>query len=77
MNAENMPKIIERMSWTPQQAEGYIGYTTSNRPNYFVTAYVSKSGKFYSFAILPHYLLDEFEYDPVKIKTDWDQIVRK
>lgn len=44
---------------------------------YLVKGYVDHRGKLVDWVVLPAYIIEKFfEHDPVKIKTDWDQIVR-
>lgn len=75
----NLPKILA----APHITEKYYNYGVktylAQKSNwYFITGYVDHRGDMKDFTVLPQYILDDnFEYDPVKIKTDWDQIVRK
>lgn len=78
IDAETLPKI--------QQFENdlhiYINskelYLKNRNYWYLVRGYVDERGRVSDYAILPEYLVKQhFDYDPIKIKTDWDQIVRK
>ena len=43
-----------------------------------VRGWTSPRGEHKPWTVLPWYIIDElYEYDPVKIQSDWDQIVRK
>lgn len=51
---------------------------SSTKSWYFVRGYVLRGGPYVGDTILPAYVVEQlFEHDPNKIKTDWDQIVRK
>lgn len=53
-------------------------YVRSARPWYFVRGYVNSSGALEPWAVFPEDILRRsYDYDPDKIHTDWDQIVRK
>lgn len=75
---ENMPQILESVS--PKDPDvHYINTFLANRAEWYViTGYVSRFGKFHDWVILPAYVLvSNYEYDKDKIRTTWDQIVRK
>jgi hypothetical protein len=77
---DNMPKIEEHLNDENPTIPWMITElnANSNRDWYFVTGYVKRSGEFINWTILPAYVVENnFEYDPDKINTDWDQIVRK
>ena len=78
ISEENMPKIEKEAPTRPYLIESVRSYLGLSADWYFVTGYVDHKGRFKPSTVLPAYIIDEnFEYDPVKIKTDWDQIVRK
>lgn len=79
ISAENIPKILEDSSLAPFESEYLEMYLRRPTPWYFVRGYVPQRGEWKrGFTVLPAYIFPEnFEYDPVKIQTDWDQIVRK
>lgn len=78
ITSNNMPKILEAHH-TPNEDEfDYDLFMRYKNPWYIVTGYVNRYGYVKDFAILPAYEIENnYEHDPVKIKYDWDQIVRK
>lgn len=77
---ENIPEIEQtvlplQMYTSPVDLDMFA----EHRGDWFiVTQYVSEYGEVADWKIIPKLVLDRsFEYDPVKIRTDWDQIVRK
>lgn len=76
INEENMPKIRERITVDSELANA-MTYLRMPKIWFVVTGFVTESGKYFPYAVLPAYMLkNDFDYDPVKIQTDWDQIVR-
>jgi hypothetical protein len=77
----NLPKLLANHHMTEKYYNyGIKTYLTqkSNNKWYYISGYVDTRGVLKDFAVLPQYILDDnFEYDPIKIKTDWDLIVRK
>lgn len=79
INDENMSKIadLEILTETRLNAIGGV-YGTARTTFYFVRGYTELNHLFRDWGVLPAYVLERsFEYDPIKIKTNWDQIVRK
>jgi hypothetical protein len=75
---ENLPKILEHQQTVTLPHLYEEVYLESSRPWYYVRGFVGEGGKFAEWACLPEYVLvRDFEFDPHKIKSDWDQIVRK
>jgi hypothetical protein len=79
ISKENLPKIweVEGLSLTDCQ-------TIENISDHnvawwvFITGYVDSRGGVHEYTWLPEYILQRnHEFDSEKIKTDWDQIVRK
>lgn len=78
LNIDNLPKIIQRIPDSDTGDSLVPTYLNSSRRWYVVTGYVTRSGKYFDWTIIPAYVIEtHFEYDKDKIKTDWDQIVRK
>lgn len=75
ISEETLPKIVETHGLT--QAEIDWLPKCINKDRYFVTGFVDLRGQVWPWIFLPRYLLKNFEHDEEKIKTDWDQIVRK
>jgi len=74
----NLGQIWERFEAPEPDKFDYGLWLHTTEPYYYVSGYVGHSGTPQPFAILPKHQLDKyFEYDPVKIQNDWDQIVRK
>jgi hypothetical protein len=75
----NLPKLLENHHMTESYYNhGLKPYLTQESNWYYISGFVNARGVLKDFAILPQYFLDrDFEYDPIKIKTDWDLIVRK
>lgn len=79
LNEENLQKIFD-LDPTLNETDKHGIEVYINRPQrwYYIRGYVSSRGGVPTTSILPQYTLDkEFEYNPVKIQTDWDLIVRK
>lgn len=75
---ENLPKILEHQQTVTFPHLYEEVYLKSARSWYYVRGYVAENGKFVEWACIPEYVLvEKFEFDPYKIDTDWDQIVRK
>lgn len=82
ITTENMPKIQECEALQKHNEDTLNAYLANYEKRgkrwYAIRGYVTRQGRVQDFAILPAYVFEnEFEYDPDKIKTDWDQIVRK
>lgn len=74
---ENMPKI-KAANLDPAAEILTIPALTSTAKWYMVTGYYQRGGRWIGDTMIPAYILETlFDYNPVKIKTDWDQIVRK
>jgi len=75
---ENAAKIEESGFTAIRPMHTIEVYMSNHKDWYLVSGYVGEDGYFQDYAVLPQYILDDnFEYDPTKIQTDWDQIVRK
>lgn len=75
---ENMEKILEgRTHDLDIKTAGWLT-TLFNKKWCFVSGYVDRRGAVHSWSVLPiAYIERYFEYDPLKIRSDFDQIVRK
>jgi hypothetical protein len=70
--------IERRMNFVGEETDPYWKvYLESKETWYFISGFVTETGKFVEWAAMPEYMMIAFEYDHGKIKTDWDQIVRK
>lgn len=77
IKSENVPKIRES-GLSDDLLVAMVIALTSRKNWYAVTGYIKRNGEFIGSTVLPAFVIEEhFEYDPDKIKTDWDQIVRK
>lgn len=78
ISEDNLKKILESDS-VPHENRTALEYFLRHREDwYIITGYVTRFGSFESYAILPGYVFrPTFDYDPEKIKTEWNQIVRK
>lgn len=78
---ENRSEIEAHNLSLPEREDDVFDYTIyQNRTSnwYYVSGYVSPTGEYVPWVTMPEYILrQDFEYDPFKIETDWDQIVRK
>ena len=77
---ENLPKIQEAQADMNDVDFDLDLYLKSPKTWYTIRGYVGPFGRVWThnLAVLPKNVFDEcYEYDPVKIRTDWDQIVRK
>lgn len=75
ISSENLDKITEAVELTENDTE-FIK-TCFYKSRYFVTG-VESGGIMLPWIFLPEYKLRRnYQYDAAKIKTDWDQIVRK
>jgi len=77
VSSDNLPKIV-----SPELPDLYAKNCTVvlrlSTQWYLVQGYVDSAGKYFEWTLLPAYIIEKhFEYDPTKIQTDWDQIVRK
>lgn len=72
---ETLPKILDEPNLTDFDIASLKMFVDKNY--YCFTGYVTKKGKFVPFIILPQIFMKAFEYDEEKIKTTWDQIVRR
>ena len=75
---KNLPEIIDNSSLT--DAEQQIMENLADKPRtwYFVSGYIDAFGRYFSWTILPKFVLDaRFDYDPIYASYHWDQIVRK
>lgn len=78
ISEENMPKIQEVLDTSVRPLHTVDMYIRHPADWYFIQGYIPYIGAPEPLAILPGYVFEtNFEYDPDKIKTDWDQIVRK
>ena len=78
ITSENLPKITEESSSDYADRKTMDTYLALSERWYAITGYTSQFGEFFPLTVLQQYILDHsFQYDPVKIQSDWDQIVRK
>lgn len=78
ISEENVSKIDQVEFLTDKDKTAVRQYLRSKFCWYFVRGYIGVRGELHDWTVIPHYLLRQsFEYDPDKIITDWDQIVRK
>lgn len=75
---ENMPEILNSLPQIREENVMLDMYARHTRDWFIIRGFVPHIGSMTDWAILPAYILKlKYEYDPNKIKTDWDQIVRK
>ena len=80
ISEENLPKINEDQEKYPESLAHFFPDPYLNHPKnwYYVSGYYSEGRGDISWAAFPEYfLVKKYEFDPTKIQTDWDQIVRK
>lgn len=76
ISEENMPKILESRDDLSGSTTRWLA-TLFEKQWWFITGYVDLKGAVHDWSVLPaSYTTRYFEYDPIKIQTDWDQIVR-
>lgn len=78
INDESIAKIVAT-SDLPSDVYLSLAMFNHNRNKwYLIRGYINLRGAYEPWAFLPSYILSSrYEFDPVKIQTDWDQIVRK
>lgn len=79
ISAENLPKIREHQESLSTSHSHTLSrvYLNSRKEWYYIRGVLDGSLN-PSWSAIPKYVLDKtYEYDPIKIQTDWDQIVRK
>lgn len=77
---ENMAKIVESNGLTEKDKASIGRYYARNQRHtwYFIRGYVTQRGKHIDWCVLPAANFEHgFEFSPEKIRTDWDQVVRK
>jgi len=75
---ESMPKIISRERAHLNLQDLVFLQTCIGKNRYFVSGYYDGRGRLGTWMMMPQHVLDKsYEYDPAKIQTDWDQIIRK
>lgn len=78
INSDNLEKISQVYDISEKDMAEIRIFTISSLKWYLVRGYVSLRGEPQDWVILPEYIIhNKYEYDPEKIDTDWDQIVRK
>jgi len=80
ISEENLPKIKEHQNSLHSLDERLYArpYHTSPVNWYYVRGYVDQKGTLVSWTCFPEELFNRlFESNAEKVKTDWDQIVRK
>lgn len=80
ISEKNLPIIKEHQDeLSPSLGHFYDKpYLASLVDWYYIRGYVTEKGALESWAAYPEeYFTRKFDYNPEKIKTDWDQIVRK
>ncbi len=77
-NKDNLEKIVESGALDEMQIEAVKRYyIPDSRDEVFITGYVNRRGRVMPWAVLPMLIFKQsFDYDPIKIQTDWDIIVR-
>lgn len=75
ISEQNMDKILERVTPTPERHPDFNFYLKRERKYYVITGYVTEMGRVIDWVVLPDFLLKHYEHDKNKIETDWDQIV--
>lgn len=74
---QNMPKIRQYEKMSDEDKANLELYLRSPKVWYLVTGYVPRRGPLIDWIILPANILDKcYDYNPLRIKTNWDQIVR-
>lgn len=78
INDKTLEKITTSRNLTDSRLQSLLIYSKAVSRYFYVSGWVSRRGGVPKDTILPLYVLDEnFNLDEVKIKTDWDLIVRK
>lgn len=79
ISEDNMPTIIDSVKSNPESNELNLEtFLASARDWYFLTGYVPSTGGYSEWGILPAYIFEnDFEYNPVDIKTQFDQTFRR
>lgn len=77
-NEANLPKILKTYGITVEEVQG-LSNVFMHRDYVFMTGVVfSDNAPYRDWAILPMFAFAKnYEFDPDKIQTDWDQIVPK
>lgn len=77
-NSENLSKVLTHQESLERTSPIYPDVFFKHHADwYYVQGYINERGQLIDWAIIPAYVLaDNYEYDPVKIQTDWDQIVK-
>lgn len=76
LTEDNFPKILLTPTLSIAKAQA-ISELYFHRNYIFVAGYVDHFGRVTGWDIIPEFVFKKFfDYDPEKIKTDWDQIVR-
>lgn len=74
---ENMPKIRQSEVLSDKDITSLELYLRSPKVWYLVRGYVPSRGAPVDWVILPAYKFEkDFDYHPIKIKTNWDLIVK-
>lgn len=77
ISEDNLPKIREFLSPNDVSTMGLYLHPAI-KEWYIVRGYYNDRGNVVDWVVLPKYILDaDYEYDALKIRTEWDQIVRK
>lgn len=75
---KNMPTILDRLPLGVPEQLAITFYLNHNVEWYLITGYYTRRGVYDDWAIIPASVLKQtYEHDADKIKTDWDQIIRK
>lgn len=75
---ENMAQIRQVKALTERDAPSLNRYIYARRNFYLIRGYVDLHGRVIDWAVLPAYIFQRhFDYDPVKIQTEWNIITRK
>lgn len=77
LSVENLPKIRQLDFLSSVDKTEIEVYVRSDKTWYFVRGYVNSRGVLEPWAVFPEYILNRsYDFDPVKIQTDWGIIVR-
>ncbi len=76
LTEDNFTKIRQTADLTVDEAYS-LNNIFFNRSYVFITGYTDSKNRLHDWAILPMFIFaDDFEFDPEKIKNDWDQVFR-
>ena len=78
---ENLPQILQTPGLTiadaQLMADAFIAHN-NDHVRYFIKGYTDRKNRLVPWTTLPEFIfVKNFDFDPEKIKTDWDIVVRK